>query len=294
MRKPRDPVCPHCYDDNGWADVVEADGTRRGVTRCVCWHARRLRERLDAAEIPARYHRATFEKFRAYNPHMVEARRITQHWADSYPDLPRRADDIAGRGLVLSGRAGVGKTHLAAALLRQVITAHPNCRGLFYTTKDLLARIRHSYNPTIQATALDVLQPIMTCDVLVLDDLGEERMTDWVAETMSLIVNTRYNTCRPLICTTNYADLDDPDEQNGLLWRVGFRIQSRLHEMCEFVELEGASYRDLPPNGTEADLRRLAKTTPKHAPARAQQRRVPGAPDGKADLKWPGGRGGNV
>jgi hypothetical protein len=110
---------------------------------------------------------------------------------------------------------------------------------------------------------------------------------------MNLIVNTRYNQCRPIICTTNFPDVDDDQEVNGLLWRIGFRMQSRLHEMCEFVELDGASYRDLPPNGTEADLRRLAKATRKITPARAQMRRPPGAHDGKGELKWPGGKGGN-
>ncbi len=262
------------------------------VERCVCWRARQMRERLEGAGIPAKYARATFETFRAYNHSLDVARRVTQHWADCYPEIPRRADDTAGRGLVLSGPAGVGKTHLAAVLLKQVIT-HTGCWGLFYTTKDLLWKIRQSYNPTIQTTEAEILRPIMTCDLLVLDDLGEERVTEWVAETMNLIVNTRYNANKPLICTTNYADIEDPEEVNGLLWRIGFRMQSRLHEMCEFVELEGASYRDLPPNGTESDLRRLAKATRKITPVRAQVRRPPTPHDGKADLKWPGGRGGS-
>lgn len=261
------------------------------VERCVCWRARQQRERLAAAGIPVKYRHATFDTFSAYNSSLVEAQRITRFWADSYPEIPRRAGDTAGRGLVLTGPAGIGKTHLAAVLLRQVITA-TSCHGLFYTTKELLRQIRHSYNPMIQATELEILEPIMSCDVLVLDDLGEERVTDWVAETMSLIVNARYNTGRPLICTTNYPDVDDDQEVNGLLWRIGFRIQSRLHEMCEFIELEGASYRDLPPHGTETDLRRLAKAARKSTPARAQLR-SPGAHDGKADLKWPGGKGGN-
>jgi DNA replication protein len=283
--------CPIC-DGYEWRERL-IPWRDRHVERCVCWRARKKAERLAGAGIPAKYTHASFETFQAYNASLVEARRITQFWAESYPTLPRRADDRAGRGLVLSGPAGIGKTHLAAVLLRHVITA-TSCRGLFYTTKELLYRIRQSYNATIQATESEILQPIMTCDVLVLDDLGEERVTEWVAETMSLIVNARYNANRPIICTTNYADVSDPDEINGLLWRVGFRIQSRLHEMCEFVELEGASYRDLPPNGTEADLRRLARASRKATPARAQLRRPPGAHDGKADLKWSGGKGGNT
>ena len=264
------------------------------VKPCRCGAARRRAQRLEAAGIPAKYRDATFDTFRGYNETLIHARNVAHSWAESYPEIPRRSGDTAGRGLVLSGAVGVGKTHLAAVLLKHVITTHPACRGLFYTTKDLLWKIRQSYNATTQISEAAILQPIMRCDLLVLDDLGEERVTDWVAETMNLVVNTRYNENRPMICTTNYADLDNPEEPNGLLWRIGFRMQSRLHEMCEFVEMEGASYRDLPPNGDEVDLRRLAKTARKTAPERAQQRRPPVAHDGKADLKWPGSKGGNI
>jgi len=285
-------TCPICDEHmRGWR-YQYTPWVEPRVTRCACYHARRARERLAHAGIPAKYQAATFESFQAYNHSLVEARRITKFWADSYPEIPRRAGDTAGRGLVLTGPAGIGKTHLVAVLLKQVMT-QAGCSGLFYTTKDLLRLIRGSYNAETKTTEAQVLDPVLTCDLLVLDDLGEERVTEWVAETMNTIVNTRYNTCRPIICTTNYADVDDPDEINGLLWRIGFRMQSRLHEMCEFVDLEGASYRDLPPNGTVADLRRLEKHTRKASPVRAQHRRPPTPHDGKADLKWSGGKGGN-
>jgi DNA replication protein DnaC len=285
--------CPFCEAHfRGWR-YQYTPWVEPRVTRCVCYRAAQDRARLERAGIPARYRAATFETFEAYNDSLMEARRIAQYWADSYPEIPRRVGDRAGRGLVLMGPAGIGKTHLVAVLLKQVIT-QAGCRGLFYSTKDLLRLIRGSYNAETKTTEAQVLDPVLTCELLVLDDLGEERVTDWVAEMMNTIVNTRYNTGRPIICTTNYADVDDPDEMNGLLWRIGFRMQSRLHEMCEFIDLAGASYRDLPPNGTVADLRRLAKQPRKATPARAQQRRPPTPHDGKADLKWSGGKGGNT
>ena len=66
---------------------------------------------------------------------------------------------------------------------------------------------------------------------------------------MNLIVNTRYNERRPTIFTTNYEDLPDDTELDSLKVRVGFRLHSRLHEMCEFLEYDGGDYRMLPANG---------------------------------------------
>ena len=139
----------------------------------------------------------------------------------------------------------------------------------------------------------------MTADLLVLDDLGAEKTSEWVEETMNLIVNTRYNERRLTIFTSNYEDIPDDTDPNSLLFRIGFRMRSRLHEMCEFLVLDGADYRELPANGGVDDLVTLWKMR-KKAPARP--RRPPGARascaspavrDGKADLKWPGGRAGS-
>jgi DNA replication protein DnaC len=300
MQQP-EVTCALC-NDTGWVTSSSPDprlATLRfpgppPVERCACRRTRHNQQRLSGAGLPPKYQHATFENFSAYNRSLIEALGRVRAWADSYPVLPRRAGDTAGRGLVLIGHVGVGKTHLAAALLKQVITT-TGCRGLFYTTKDLLRAIRESYDPATQTTAKQLLDAVTGCQLLVLDDLGEERVTDWVFETMNLIVNARYNACLPLICTTNFPDVEDAQDVNGLLFRIGFRMQSRLHEMCEFVTLESASYRDLPPNGTpEVDLARRANLpTGKPAPARAQLRAGPASHDGKADLKWSGGKGGN-
>ena len=79
----------------------------------------------------------------------------------------------------------------------------------------------------------------MTADLLVLDDLGAEKTSEWVEETMNLIVNTRYNERRLTIFTSNYPDIpDDTDPNSLLLPRSARRMRSRLHEMCEFVVLD--------------------------------------------------------
>jgi DNA replication protein DnaC len=119
--------------------------------------------------------------------------------------------------------------------------------------------IRETYNPVVRTTESDVLKPVMEAELLVLDDLGAEKTSEWVDETLNLIVNTRYSERRLSIFTSNYDISDDPSDPDSLQVRVGFRMYSRLHEMCEFLHLDGADYRELPLNGGVDDLQALWK-----------------------------------
>jgi DNA replication protein DnaC len=285
--------CELC-DDTGWKPVEEK-GIRR-VVRCDCWREQVGGHRLTAANIPKRYQHCTLENFSAYNPSLERALEQARRVPQRFPSANNLREQ--GRGLLLGGLPGVGKTHLAVAVLKQVMNSSP-ARGLFYDTRDLLRVIRSTYDPSIRTTELEVLRPVMTADLLVLDDLGAEKTSEWVEETMNLIVNTRYNERRLTIFTTNYVDIPDDTDPNSLICRIGFRMRSRLHEMCDFVEMDGADYRELPKNGPE-DLIMLwkkRKMSPLPSPrggrqARAQLRE-PAVRDGRADLKWPGGRAGS-
>jgi hypothetical protein len=111
-------------------------------------------------------------------------------------------------------------------------------------------------------------------------------------------VNTRYNERRPTLFTTNYEDLPDDADLDSLKVRVGFRLYSRLYEMCEFIEYDGGDYRMLPANGGPDDLTTLWKKRGHRAlpsrtyrPARAEMRQPAEAREPR-DLKWPGGKAG--
>ena len=279
-------ACPIC-DDTGWKPI-ETDGVRR-VVRCECWRQQVGQHHLADANIPKRYLHCTLENFTAYNESLEKALINARRVAGAFP--------VVTQGLLLEGQPGVGKTHLAVAVLKQVIQTC-SARGLFYDTRELLRVIRSTYDPSIRTTELDVLRPVMNADLLVLDDLGAEKTSEWVDETMNLIVNTRYNERRLTIFTSNYEDIPDDTDPNSLLFRIGFRMRSRLHEMCEFLVLDGGDYREMPVNGGVDDLIALWKTRKKTLPSRAgrqarAQLREPAARDGRADLKWPGGRAGS-
>ena len=203
---------------------------------------------------------------------------------------------VADRGLLLLGHAGVGKTHVAVGVLRAVIEK-TGAQGLFYDTRDLLKTIRSTYDPVVKASESSILRPVMECPFLVLDDLGAERPTDWVEEMMNLIVNTRYNERRMTLFTSNYADVPDIEDPNSLLFRIGFRMRSRLQEMCSTVEIDAADFRDehLPQNASDHDLVSLwqLKKRPKDLPNRAHKAAKAQIRDGRADLRWPGGRAGS-
>jgi DNA replication protein DnaC len=282
--------CSLC-NGTGWKSFQ--DGGLERVGRCDCWRDGVTKRLIGDARIPRRYHHCTLNDFITYdNDTLEDALARSRTMADAFP--------VVKRGLFFLGDPGVGKTHLAVAILKQVILTR-GARGIFYDTRDLLKVIRGTYNPVVKTTELDVLRPVMEADLLVLDDLGAEKTSEWVEETLNLIVNTRYNERRATIFTSNYPDV--PPESNAdvisLHDRIGFRMRSRLHEMCDFLDLEGADYRMLLPNEGVPALKRnweerrmrgkLDHAGRTHRPAKAQLR----GGDGKADLKWSGGRAGS-
>ena len=107
----------------------------------------------------------------------------------------------------------------------------------------LLKEIQNSYNPISQTSELKVLTPVIEAEVLVLDELGATKPTDWVRDTMMQIINTRYNDHKLTIFTTNYLDRRRTERDETLEDRIGVRLRSRLYEMCKTVIIEGEDFR---------------------------------------------------
>lgn len=162
------------------------------------------------------------------------------------------------------GSVGVGKTHLAIAVLRELIEKK-GVTCLFYESGSLLKAIQDSYNPVSQTSEMRVLAPVYQAEVLVLDELGASVPTNWVRDTLYQIINTRYNNKKLTIFTTNYLDeprgsgeetpdstdpkrrrtfaVDRIHEMTTLEERIGTPLRSRLYEMCKKVMIEGEDYR---------------------------------------------------
>jgi DNA replication protein DnaC len=281
-------ACAQC-DGTGWRPI-ERDGIRR-VERCECWQQSITTKALEDSLIPKQYARCTLESFVTYpNDKMSRALAYGRKFVESFP--------VVSKGIFLIGPPGIGKTHLSVGILRAAIQ-RTGTRGLFYDVRELLKVIRSTYNPVVRTAEMDILRPVMQCKLLVLDDLGAEKPSEWVEETLNLIVNTRYNDRLPTIFTSNFEDSPDATDPDALLVRVGFRMHSRLHEMCEFLEFDGADYRFLPPNGGPDDLVTMWKKAPNRkvvgtksrvmAKAQLQSAQEQRAP---RELNWPGGKAG--
>lgn len=282
--------CEQCFDST-WV-VERVDGIER-VRRCDCWRSSMVERMMASARIPRRYQHCDLANFEQSYDSLREAHRRAQVFLETFP--------VVEKGLLLRGRHGVGKTHLAVAVLKQAVR-DKSARGFFYETRELLKLVRDSYATSGETTEMDVLRPVLDADLLVLDDLGAEKTSEWVQETLGLVVNTRYAERRPTIFTTNLGNSTSLDELQSLRVQLGERTRSRLLEMCHDVEMDGPDVREYGLHPSAADTARFER----ERELLDRQRRPGGFPDkargmaraslkprGHADVAWSGGKGGS-
>ena len=242
-------TCPAC-NDTGWKTVGE--GRERRVTRCDCRLQQYIQKLLERARIPQRYQHCELSNYDvlpgAHERSQSKALVMAQSFVREYPG------DHAG--MLLIGSIGVGKTHLSVGILKDLVATR-NVPCLFYDYRELLKEIQNSYNASVATTEMQILRPIFETEVLVLDELGAVKPTEWVWDTVSHILNTRYNDKRTTIFTTNFPDQPPTgageESERGRAFRavreetlgdrIGERMRSRLHEMCRIVKIDGEDFR---------------------------------------------------
>ena len=250
-------TCSIC-DGSGLKTFLNDHGDRF-VEDCVCTIQAKRVKPLARAKIPLRYAHCNLEDYDTDFPSATPSLRGAYGWAASF--VSRYPEQTSHRGALLTGSIGVGKTHLAVGILKKAILER-GATGLFVDYRDLLKQIQNTYSQRGGATEMDVLEPVFRAEILVLDELGASKPTEWVWDTIAHILNTRYNECRTTIITTNYANLPPAgytDTSNGgtlsmvrsagreetLGDRIGERMRSRLQEMCVVREMRGRDFRQL-------------------------------------------------
>ena len=234
---PANETCQTC-EGTGWVLLREED--REEVSACPgCRSQSRSGQRFQSAAIPPRYAQQGFETFSTPHPQQQRALLRSIEFVEAFPELER--------GLLFVGPCGVGKTHLSVAILKALLARHETS-ARFVDEAELLRSLQHSYGQDSQSSEEELLAPLHRAALLVWDDLGTGRPTEWVRETIHTIINYRYTNQLLTIFSSNWK-LPEKSTAEGLSReptlsdRIGERLYSRVLEMCEIVEMKGPDFR---------------------------------------------------
>ena len=258
-------ACHHCEQCNGSGKVYsENDKGIAFVRACGCAALKKRLDLLSDAGIPAKFISATLDSYETQDRvHHLSQNRAKTLAVDFVKDFGK-----SNRGLVFMGGPGLGKTHLAVAIIRSLILEKgADCK--FVDFFQLLSDIRHGYSRDL--SELEIINPYVKSRVLVIDELAKGRNTEWELTILDQIISNRYNAAdRITLFTTNYLTAispgkkpDSSSSQDGrshrvetdsqsylnmltretLPDRIGPRIFSRLAEICHFVPMEGKDSR---------------------------------------------------
>lgn len=237
--------------------------------RCDCRARRDQSRSFEQAGIPPRYRSCCLQSFQvagdrrelSVSPTLAAARSVCRRYIDGFL---QPEGDFREAGLIFVGRPGVGKTHLAVAVLRELMQLY-GVRGRFVDFTTLVHQIQATFDVSSAESKRSLLDPLRRCDVLVLDELGAQKPSAWVSEILYLVMNDRYSERRATLFTTNFslepshqetssAELSQADPSGRLPLaldgslagptldqRIPARLVSRLYEMASPVSLEGVA-----------------------------------------------------
>jgi DNA replication protein DnaC len=231
-------VCSLC-NGSGW--ILREQGGQRFASECECRKSGTRIAKWRAAGIPERYQDCSFQTFkevglvsRKPNMWLPAAKRIAEEFAGAYPHVES--------GLLFLGTSGVGKTHLMIAIVNEV-TLTKGRQALYVNFADLLMKIQSTFKSDSSESKEDVIGPYIDVELLALDELGATKPSEFARDMLYALLNARYNQRKITVATSNYLDEPPSGEREKLEDRIGYRLRSRLHEMCQNVELKGDDFR---------------------------------------------------
>lgn len=229
--------------------VVDIDQSgNRMAKACACVENGKVSRYLAAAKIPESFSGADLDNFDVHHPSCTQSQQMALLVSQRFAE--KSVFETASKGLIFCGGCGVGKTHLAIGVLKQLIQSQRR-RGLFYSSAHLLELIRSTFDRE-DVSEWELMQPVLERDILVLDDLGAGKITEFVQEKLAYILMERYNRKLTTIITTNYP-VEPPREErerSSLSGKtlgdcIGDRAYSRLLEMCLVVPVRGQDFRKI-------------------------------------------------
>ena len=188
-----------------------------------------VRGMMDRSRIGKRFRDRTFERFEI-NAKNKSAYDICLNYVENFKGLSEK-----GNGLVMLGAVGSGKTHLAASIANYIIAEH-KIQVVFGSVVSLLGEIKATYSDDSTINETEILNELKKTRLLIIDDLGKEKTSDWVSEIFYSIINYRYENYLPVIVTSNLT-------LKELAEKVGEATVSRLLGTSRVIKFEGKDYR---------------------------------------------------